>query len=163
MCSSDLPIAHESFDNVVASWNPARAVEPGIEQLYAYRLYWGSKMPATTPLATAAMTWSGIGGQVGGKREYFSWRFVVDFSGGELGSLARDANVEPVITLSRGTTELVSARPLDSIKGWRAMFDVRPPDASAQPIDIRLFLRSGERALTETWLYQWTPAAGAVR
>jgi glucans biosynthesis protein len=31
------------------------------------------------------------------------------------------------------------------------------PDASAEPIDIRLFLRLGEKALTETWLYQWTP------
>ena len=37
-----------------------------------------------------------------------------------------------------------------SIKGWRAMFDVRPPDASDEPIDMRLFLRSGEQALTET-------------
>jgi len=46
---------------------------------------------------------------------------------------------------------------LDAIKGWRAMFDVRPPDASAEPIDIRLFLRLGGKALTETWLYQWTP------
>ena len=31
------------------------------------------------------------------------------------------------------------------------------PDASAEPIDIRLFLRVGGKALTETWLYQWTP------
>ena len=86
--------------------------------LYAYRLYWGSKMPAAPSLAAAAMTWSGVGGQVGGKRAHFSWRFIVDFAGGELASLARDAKVEPVITLSRGTTEIVSARPLDSIKGW---------------------------------------------
>jgi glucans biosynthesis protein len=157
----EIPIAHESLDNIVASWNPAGAVTAGTELLYAYRLYWGSKMPATPPLATAAMTWTGIGGQVGGKRAHFSWRFVVDFAGGELASLARDAKVEPVITLSRGTTEIVSARPLDAIKGWRAMFDVVPPDASQEPIDIRLFLRLGEKALTETWLYQWTPARPA--
>jgi periplasmic glucans biosynthesis protein len=157
----EIPIAHESFDNIVASWNPAGAVTPGGELLYAYRLFWGSKMPATPPLATAAMTWTGIGGQVGGKREHFSWRFVVDFAGGELASLARDAKVEPVITLSRGTTEIVSARPLDAIRGWRAMFDVVPPDQSPQPIDIRLFLRQGDKALTETWLYQWTPARPA--
>jgi glucans biosynthesis protein len=113
-------------------------------------------MPAVPKLATAAMTWTGIGGQVGGRREHFSWRFVVDFAGGELAALPRDAKVEPVITLSRGRTEIVSARPLDPIKGWRAMFDV-VPDASAEPIDIRLFLRLGEKALTETWLYQWTP------
>ena len=152
----EIPIAHESLDNIVASWNPAEPVKPGAELLYAYRLYWGSKMPATPTLATAAMTWTGIGGQVGGEREHFSWRFVVDFAGGELAKLPHDAKVEPVITLSRGKTEIVSARPLASIDGWRAMFDV-VPDASAEPIDIRLFLRVGGKALTETWLYQWTP------
>lgn len=153
----EIPIAHESFDNIVAFWNPHERIEAGREYLYAYRLYWGSKLPATPPVGHAAMTWTGIGGQVGGERPHFSWRFVVDFAGGDLASLPADAKVEPVITLSRGTAELVSARPLASIRGWRAMFDVRPPDASEQPIDIRMYLRLGERALTETWLYQWTP------
>ena len=89
----------------------------------------------------------------------FQPKLVVDFAGGALASLPHDANVEPVITLSRGKTELVSARPLASIKGWRAMFDVVPPDARADPIDIRLFLRSDVRTLSETWLYQWSRPA----
>lgn len=153
----EIPIAHESFDNIVAFWNPVEPVEKGREYLYAYKLYWGEKMPAAPNLARTAATWTGIGGQVGGDREHFSWRFVVDFAGGELASLVHDAKVEPIITLSRGKTELVSARPLASINGWRAMFDVMPPDAKGDPIDIRLFLRSGEKTLTETWLYQWSP------
>jgi len=153
----EIPIAHESFDNIVAFWNPAEPVAKGREYLYAYKLHWGEKMPAAPTLAHAAATWTGIGGQVGGTRDHFSWRFVVDFMGGELASLPHDAKVEPVITLSRGKTELVSARPLASINGWRAMFDVSPQDARADPIDIRMFLRSGDRTLTETWLYQWSP------
>ena len=153
----EIPIAHESLDNIVAFWNPAEPVAKGKEYLYAYRLHWGSKMPAGPTLAHTAATWTGIGGQVGGTREHFSRRFVVDFAGGDLATLPPDAKVEPVITLSRGKTELVSARPLESIKGWRAMFDVRPEDASIEPIDIRMYLRSGDRALTETWLYQWAP------
>jgi glucans biosynthesis protein len=153
----EIPAEHESVDNIAAFWNPDAAARPGAEIHSAYRLHWGEKMPDAPPLATAAATWSGIGGQVGGERTHFSRRFVVDFSGGELASLARDAKVEPIVTLSRGTAELVSARPLDAIRGWRAMFDLRPSDASALPIDIRLFLKLGERALTETWLYQWTP------
>lgn len=158
----EIPIAHESFDNIVAFWNPGAPVTKGNEYLYAYRLYWGSKMPAPPPLAQTVATWTGIGGQVGGKRPHFSWRFVVDFAGGDLAALAADAKVEPVITLSRGQTELVSARPLASISGWRAMFDVRPPDGSTEPIDIRLFLRVEDRTLTETWIYQWAPAAHRV-
>ncbi|HEY6986073.1 MAG TPA: glucan biosynthesis protein D [Rhodanobacteraceae bacterium] len=153
----EIPIGHESFDNIVAFWNPAEPVRAGTELLHAYRLHWGSKVPATPPLAEALQTWTGIGGQVGGKRAHFSRRFVVDFAGGDLASLGAEAKVEPVITLSAGQVELASARPLASIHGWRAMFDVRPPDPSGRPIDIRMFLRSGDRALTETWLYQWVP------
>jgi glucans biosynthesis protein len=26
-----------------------------------------------------------------------------------------------------------------------------------EPINLRLYLRSDRQALTETWLYQWTP------
>ena len=158
----EIPIDHESLDNIVAFWNPAEPVAKGHEYLYAYRLHWGTKMPAGPQLAHTAATWTGIGGQVGGKREHFSRRFVIDFAGGDLASLAADAKIEPVITLSRGTAELVSARPLASINGWRATFDVRPPDANATPIDMRLFLRLGDRALTETWLYQWSPLRPAA-
>ena len=100
----EIPIAHESFDNIVAFWNPAEAVTKGNEYLYAYRLYWGSKMPATSAArAQPSTTWSGIGGQVGGKRKYFSWRFVVDFAGGDLAALGSTRRSNPLITLSRGT------------------------------------------------------------
>jgi glucans biosynthesis protein len=37
------------------------------------------------------------------------------------------------------------------------MFDLRPTDESVEPIDLRAYLRLGGQALTETWLYQWTP------
>jgi glucans biosynthesis protein len=36
------------------------------------------------------------------------------------------------------------------------MFDV-VPDASNGPIELSLTLQSGERLLSETWAYQWTP------
>ena len=60
--------------------------------------------------------------------------------------------MEPVITASRGTIEITSARPLESINGWRAMFDVRPDDESTEPITLRLYLRHDGQPLTETWL-----------
>ena len=151
----ELPAENETADNIVAFWNTEAKPKAGEEHLFAYRLHWGEKMPAVPTLASTAMTWTGIGGVVGWKHTYFSWRFVVDFAGGDLAKLGPDAKVEPVVGASRGKLELVSARPLASINGYRAMFDVVPADD--QPIDLRLFLRSGDRALTETWLYQWTP------
>ena len=159
----EIPTVDETFDNIVAFWHPERPPQPGEELLMGYRLYWGADAPARSPLACCVATRTGIGGVVGQPRKHFSWRFSVDFSGEALAGLGDDAKVEPVITLSRGTVEIPSARPLHAINGWRAMFDVRPPDESTAPITIRLFLRSGGRAITETWLYQWVPPAAADR
>jgi glucans biosynthesis protein len=81
----------------------------------------------------------------------------VDFSGGELGALVKDANVEAVISTSKGTTEHVTVHYLDEIKGYRALFDIRPPEDSNDVIDLRMYLRIDSRPLTETWIYQWLP------
>jgi glucans biosynthesis protein len=67
-----------------------------------------------------------------------------------------EKDVEPVITVSRGEVEIASARPLASINGYRAMFDLVPGDAM-EPIDIRLYLKINDQPLTETWVYQYTP------
>jgi periplasmic glucans biosynthesis protein len=153
----EIPTVDETFDNIVAFWNPAVKPQPGQELLYSYRLHWGSRMPFTSPLAQVAATRTGIGGVIGRKRTYFSWRFAVDFAGGPLTQLPKDAKVEAVITASRGEIEITSARPLTEINGYRAMFDLKPTDESVTPINLRLYLRAGKRALSETWMYQWTP------
>jgi glucans biosynthesis protein len=153
----EIPTVDETFDNIVAFWNPAEKPKGGEEMLFSYRLYWGTHMPYGSALAQTLATRTGIGGTVGQKRQYYSWHFAVDFSGGELGALARDANVEAVITTSRGTTEHVTAHYVEEIKGYRALFDVRPTEDSVEPIDLRLYLRISGRPLTETWIYQWTP------
>jgi periplasmic glucans biosynthesis protein len=153
----EIPTVDETFDNIVAFWNPAEKTKAGQEMLFSYRLYWGTRMPYASPLAQTIATRTGIGGTVGQRRQYYSWHFAVDFSGGELGALQRDANVEAVISSSKGTTEHVTAHYVDEIKGYRALFDVRPPEDSNDIIDLRLYLRIDSRPLTETWIYQWMP------
>jgi glucans biosynthesis protein len=88
---------------------------------------------------------------------------VVDFVGGELATLGDGAHVMPVISASRGRVEITSARPLHPVNGWRAMFDVVPPDDSVEPINLRLYLSVDGQALSETWLYQYTPPPPALR
>jgi glucans biosynthesis protein len=73
------------------------------------------------------------------------------------------AEVVPVISASRGEIEIASARPLKSIGGYRAMFDLKPNDDRAEPVNLRLFLKAGTEPLTETWLYQWSPPPPAER
>jgi periplasmic glucans biosynthesis protein len=153
----ELPTGDETNDNIVAFWNPAQTPEPGEELLFGYKLYWCRDNPEKCPLATAGATWTGIGGVVGQKRTHFSWRFVVDFFGGDLEMLTGADHVVPVISASRGRVELVSARPLRPLNGWRAMFDLAPTDASTDPINLRLYLALGDQPLTETWLYLYAP------
>ena len=154
----EIPTSDETSDNIVAFWNPAEKTKAGQEMLFSYRLYWGTRMPYSSPLAQTLATRTGIGGTVGLKRQYYSWHFAVDFAGGELGALAKDANVEAVITTTRGsTTEHVTAHYVEEIKGYRVLFDVRPADDSNDAIDLRMYLRIDGRPLSETWIYQWTP------
>ena len=154
----------ETFDNIVAFWNPKDKPQAGQELLFAYRLHWGGRpVAAEPPLARCVATRTGLGGVVGRKRTAFTWRFAVDFAGGDLALLTPASQVKAMITVSRGTVELVSARPLDAIKGWRAMFDLRPDGDSTAPINLRMYLQVDGQSLTETWLYQWAPPPVAQR
>jgi len=159
----EIPTVDETFDNIVAFWNPQEKPTAGEEHLFGYRLYWGAKPPASSPLAHCVATRTGLGGVVGQKRNYFSWRFAVDFAGGDFSLIGGNSKVEPVISASRGKVEITSARPLASINGYRAMFDLVPPDDSTQQIDIRMYLQCDGQPLTETWLYQWTPPPPSER
>jgi glucans biosynthesis protein len=159
----EIPTLDETFDNIVAFWNPAQPIEAGQELLYSYTLHWGTNPPTPTGLAHAVDTFTGLGGVVGQKREHYSRRFVVDFEGGKLPMLGPDTEVRPVITASAGRVELASARPQHAIGGYRAMFDVVPPDESESPINLRLYLEAEGQPLTETWLYQWTPPPAEER
>jgi glucans biosynthesis protein len=153
----EIPAVDETADNIVAFWNPEAIPQAGQELLFGYKLYWGAKPPVAPKFAITVATRTGIGGVVGKKRTYFSWRFAVDFAGGDLGLIGKDAKVRPVITATHGTIEITSARPLDDIHGYRALFDLKVPDDVKGPIDLRLYLATDGQPITETWLYQWTP------
>jgi glucans biosynthesis protein len=159
----EIPASDETSDNIVAFWNPAEKPQPGQEALFAYRLYWCRYNPVVCKLAQVRATRDGIGGVVGQKRQYFSWRFVVDFAGGDFALMQADAPVQSIVSATRGQIELVSARPLTSINGWRAMFDLRPTDNSEEPINLRLYLSLDGQPLTETWTYQYAPPPPAQR
>ena len=159
----ELPTPDETLDNIVAYWNPEDKPQAGQEWLFSYRMFWGTRMPHASPLAHVAATRTGIGGVIGQRRTYFSWRFVIDFAGGPLGMLGTAAAVEPVISASRGEIEIPSARPLHALAGYRAIFDLRPTDESPEPINLRVYLRLNGKPLSETWLYQWTPPDAQTR
>ncbi|MBM6552282.1 glucan biosynthesis protein D [Marinomonas ostreistagni] len=159
----EIPTLDETFDNIVAFWNPAEEVKPGQELLYSYNMYWGSEAPFESGKATVQSTYTGIGGVVGKKREYYSKRFAIDFEGEIFDMLGQTAKVKPVIETSRGRVEITSARPQHHIGGYRAMFDLVPLDESQEPINIKVHLEANGQVLSETWQYQWTPPAAEDR
>jgi glucans biosynthesis protein len=159
----EIPTPDETFDNIVAFWNPADKPQPGQELLVAYRLSWGARTPGEPEIGQVVATRHGIGGHVGQKRRAFSWRFAIDFAGGQLAALGKKTRVEAVVSASRGVIDLALAHPQVEINGYRAVVDLRPTDDSVEPIDLRLYLRVGRDALSETWIYQWTPPPAAER
>lgn len=153
----EIPTPDETFDNIVAYWNPERPFERGQERVFRYRLHWGSRPPQGGDDAEVVATRTGVGGIPGQKNRTPSRKFVIDFRGGRLQGLAPDAGVEPVVSASRGRVERAAARPVKGTATWRCNFDLISD--GSEPVDLRCFLRDGFGALTETWLYQWTPPA----
>jgi len=160
----EIPTPDETNDNIVAFWTPEDKPQPGVEYLYGYRLYWCRDNPHGPKLATVIATRTGVGGVVGVKRTHFAWRFVIDFAGGELAALGENAHVVPVISSSRGRIEIPSARRIVTRAGeWRVMFDLALTSDIVEPVNLRLYLSADGQALTETWLYQYTPPPPAQR
>ncbi len=153
----EIPTDNETNDNIVAFWNPATKPQAGQELLIGYKMFWAREAPSQPPLARCVATRTGIGGVVGKDRSYFSWRFAVDFAGGNFALVDSKTKVEAVVTTTKGRIETTSARPLDPVRGWRAIFDLVPDATSLEPISLRLFLRANGQALTETWLYEYAP------
>jgi glucans biosynthesis protein len=152
----EIPTNDEIHDNIAAYWCPDGLFAAGESRTYHYRLSWLDSIPFPDNLAKATGTWTGIGGRPGHKRPEGVSKFVVDFQGAVLNDLGRQDGVEMIVTPARGVLSNAYCHPVVDQRGrWRALFDleVSGPD----PVDIRMFLRKGARALTETWVFQYFP------
>jgi len=159
----EIPTTGETLDNIVAFWTPKQPVKAGDSLNFGYKLYWSALAPVGTPLARVAATRSGMGGFIEGwaPGEHYPkvWarRFAVDFAGGGLETLK--TGIEPVITASHGELKDFQVLELPDIKGFRVLFDWYPTSDSVDPVEMRLFIRTEGRTLSETWLYQYFPPA----
>lgn len=153
----EIPTDHEDFDNIVCFWVPKEPVRAGQSLDFRYRLHWQADEPfPASNLARPLVTRIGRGGfPYTRKNPPEIKRFVVEFGGGALDRLAKDVKPEPVITPSRGTVSSVFVETTSWNKNWRLQFDVTAEGTA--PIDIRAFLKTGDTALSETWLFQLHP------
>jgi glucans biosynthesis protein len=85
-------------------------------------------------------------------------KFVVEFLGGALATLAYGVKPEMVTTASRGSFggyRMVEAVPDDVPGHWRIEFDFTVD--GADPVEMRCFLQAGGQTVTETWMFQYHP------
>lgn len=154
----EIPTDDEIHDNVVACWVPQAPAVAGARYALRYRLHWTDAESHPAPLARCVATRTGRGGQPGKPRPQGVRKFMVEFAGGPLAALPFGTRPELVLTATRGRFSYTFAEPVpNGVRGhWRAQFDHAAESDDA--VDIRLFLRHGTQALSETWLHQYQPS-----
>ncbi|MGE0846490.1 MAG: glucan biosynthesis protein [Flavobacteriaceae bacterium] len=152
----EIPTDDEIHDNIGVFWVPAEAAAAGRRLDLKYRLYWQDENPFVAPLAARVVaTRTGLGGVPGQPRPEGVTKFAVDLEGVSLDGLGRGSGVEAVVGASRGEVGNVAAYPVVGTRRWRAIFDVTA--TGPQPVDLRMYLKRGDSALSETWIYQLFP------
>jgi glucans biosynthesis protein len=143
-----LPTPDETGDNIVAAWVPASQPAPGQPLDLSYRIVWQGDEPEHPPSAWAVQSRVGHGMRPLGPGEF---QYVIDFAGPALDALPDEAEVQAVVTVGANARLLESnAYRNDARGGWRMTLRVQRL-LSAQPVELRAFLRQEQQALTETW------------
>jgi glucans biosynthesis protein len=153
----EIPTDDETHDNIVAMWVPADPAQAGASFRLRYRLHWLADEPYPSPLARCVATRLGNGGQPGQPRPQGVRKFMIEFLGGPLVDLPFGVKPEAALWASRGTFSYVFTEAVpDGVPGhWRAQFDLTA--TGNDPVEMRLYLKNGDKILTETWLYQYLP------
>ncbi|ACB94724.1 glucan biosynthesis protein [Beijerinckia indica] len=154
----ELPTADETNDNIVASFVPSESFEPGKALSFGYRITSFLDAAKFSPNGRVINTFQTVAKALGSSEPVVpnSRRFLIDFAGGDLAYYLDDPSlIEIVSATNNGQILRTFLMPDPYIKGFRAAIDVALPPG--QTADLRLFLRSGQRVLTETWVYSWLP------
>ena len=156
----ELPTPDETNDNIVAFWVSNEAVEVGKPITLSYTITASLNLSRLSPGGKVAHTFQTLARSLGSDEVVApgSRRFLIDFTGGDLGYFVPDpslVSVVPTTTAGRITRSFLVPNP--HINGFRAAIDIELPPG--QSTDLRAFLRAGNRTLTETWTFPWKSAA----
>lgn len=153
----EIPTRHETFDNVVAFFEPETHPPVGGHEALRFSYILHAKMHLEEGLSPERA----VATRVGVDPIYEDTRrFVIDFDGPTLRSFDRTSEVFAVI--DSGPNGYVSENRCfknEQTGGWRVAFKLDTDDPNREPVELRCFLKllPENRTLTETWSYQWHP------
>ena len=157
-----IPTDKEIYDNIVAFFVPSKLPEKGEPLSFAYRMVWHYATESPRPPAGSVVATRASRTKVDGAR-----KFIVDFAGAQLDTLAADKPVEGVVTVGSGAKFMEQQVYKNRFTGgWRLVFQILADEAlsadkdrpkTKDPVELRAFLKLGDNVLTETWSYAYEP------
>jgi glucans biosynthesis protein len=150
----ELPANEEIHDNIVAFWRPRDVLKAQREYRLTYRLHWTNGIAGRPELARFTNT------RVAAARDG-NRLFVLDVTAASV-PLPDVKEVRADLTVDKGKLHRIVLQPNPESKGVRLSFEFEP-EKDASRAELRCVLRHGDKALTETWVYQWAPSMGADR
>lgn len=155
----EIPTDGEAFDNIGACWTPKEPLPPGKAAEFRYRISALSTTEQLHPYGQARNSFSGLDVEEGHVQGMGKKRFIVDFDGGDLDFYLSDPGRIDIVAST--TSGFIAASILDAnpaAKGFRVIVDATLPEG--QTAELRIFLKSRARTLTETWTSTWSVPAG---
>jgi len=145
----EIPTDTADEDNMVVLWVPDRVPDLLKPIRFHYTISWQGNIMTRPPIGYAISTRTGSGNITKTARE-----FEIDFAGGNLNRLPLDS-ISAAISVASGT-QLLEHHVVrnDFIHGMRLELQIEPPK---QPVQLRAYLREGDKAVTETWSYVCHP------
>ncbi|QQP90525.1 glucan biosynthesis protein G [Skermanella sp. TT6] len=149
----EFPSLEEYNDNIVASWVPGRAPEPGRPLDFGYDLTVIDGGTGLHPLGRVTGTRIGSAERLrptvppSPERRFF----VVDFEGDGLPGHGADLAAD--VTASAGAVVEPVVEHVPQTGGWRLYFEYRP--GGGGPAELAARLMRGDRVMTETWRFTW--------
>ena len=143
----EIPTKEEIHDNIAGFWRPKNTLQAKGEHTYTYRLHWGPDAPKPTSLARFSRT--GVGARGDDAKI-----FVLDLVGEKLKSVD-PKSVRANLTAEKAEIRNVVIQPNPVTGGWRLSFELSGKDKN--PFELRASLMQGNDAISEVWVYRWTP------
>ncbi len=151
-----IPMDQETNDNIVSFWVPKQLPPPLQPLSIAYQMQWRGQDPLSSRGRVVATR------SAKGSKDQ-TRRFLVDFAGGKLEGLGKDAKLEALVSVGGGKITEQHVEKNVFTQGWRLSFEVLPdqtgpldqvlPDKMKKPLEMRALLRQENEILTETWSY----------